>query len=1035
LTQSAVDLYGPLIERRQKAEKIKTTLSVLEQWKFFFNLPTSLKDSISRGNFDAAVRDYNKGKYLMSTSFATASALPDGAQFNSRMSYSLESYTKKPESSLLPAHYRQVFERVWEEVEKITVAFRERLFAHLSNSSQSIDVQERIMTHLIDLDASEDPVWFYLDHQYKWIINRLAGTYSDHLNRLNELKRGMEISMRLPPALMPLPKPRYRADLDMEMDEHDDDDIDGDGMGRRNFFSAVDDGFAVRKFGRFTQSQFRKAIAFVQTKSFDQTFVEDYDFQIWKTTMKTVRVLCKVMRECMQDFWKMCRIYSEDRIQKSKASDSEQPAPRTKRRADLRKMMQCQTMIRHIVEMYSTILSHLFHLETPLRTIKTLHRQGSMTSPASAAPPTAPAANIADSTTPQVVTTQPTTADTSSSMEPSTPISPTTGTHPPLPPKTPVGPSGNIVDPPAPLPPPPSIEFASALSAHPLTCCHWISRIMGELVRCFEEVRAMRIGGGTTIEERVLRCVGEAAESVKVRCIESICDGILYEARKFCEYEDWSFEPEQQAAADSNKDNDDGDSSISADATQNVKLFYRFQKSLLRCLHKISTAPVSANLPPAKEAGFGRQSNAATSLLLFSLDGNEPAILPVSSGKSTGGSGGGGSGGGSSSVPDPPAPSAIAPTPLVETIRSAFFEASLLFLDGQEWLATRWTVASAVTGSIVFHSHTQLNQIPHLTERKAEELAVPQFAKLANKDILTVAGETAGTRSAQAAQRGTEKRFKALDVTKIDSRCLIIISNLMYFKSSVLPKLVALLELKFKYHLTGDVKFLYETIDYLDAVLFNNYIRRKALKISGHVRSGILYSGIDWDSLQRPQDIRPYAHELLMLFVLAHAEVSDASKRIIKRVISELFHALARDLLMACRGVDRFGEVGAMQITLEIEYIHQILSSYETPSVAELFGLTYATIERACVKGRLDTVTPPPQPSTQTREDGDGSSSARASRSGAPAPLTREQLTENVKEILQRARESTALQFLCFNEEVDEAVRRRNEAEALEDRS
>jgi hypothetical protein len=51
-----------------------------------------------------------------------------------------------------------------------------------------------------------------------------------------------------------------------------------------------------------------------------------------------------------------------------------------------------------------------------------------------------------------------------------------------------------------------------------------------------------------------------------------------------------------------------------------------------------------------------------------------------------------------------------------------------------------------------------------------------------------------------------------------------------------------------------------------------------------------------------------------MLFVLAHAEVSDASKLLVQRVISELVVLLAQDLLMSFHGVDRFGVAGAMQV-------------------------------------------------------------------------------------------------------------------------
>ena len=48
LEAEAHSLYGPVLERRSKADRIRITLSILEQWKFFFNLASSLKEMVRR---------------------------------------------------------------------------------------------------------------------------------------------------------------------------------------------------------------------------------------------------------------------------------------------------------------------------------------------------------------------------------------------------------------------------------------------------------------------------------------------------------------------------------------------------------------------------------------------------------------------------------------------------------------------------------------------------------------------------------------------------------------------------------------------------------------------------------------------------------------------------------------------------------------------------------------------------------------------------------------------------------------------------
>jgi hypothetical protein len=204
LTETASSLYFPLLERRKQAEKIRVTLSVLEQWKFFFNLPSSLSDLIAKGKYDAAVRDYKKGKYLMSTSFASGSNsnnnnnnssnttnatntpvagtapwnTPAGAnstgsslagtplhQTPTTSKEAIPSEIPKPAAtsdqsqptdSLLPEHYRKVFDEVWNEVEKIVGKFRDQLFEKLEDPSASLDSQERVMSLVsIVMNASQ----------------------------------------------------------------------------------------------------------------------------------------------------------------------------------------------------------------------------------------------------------------------------------------------------------------------------------------------------------------------------------------------------------------------------------------------------------------------------------------------------------------------------------------------------------------------------------------------------------------------------------------------------------------------------------------------------------------------------------------------------------------------------------------------------------------------------------------------------------------------------------------------------------------
>lgn len=75
----------------------------------------------------------------------------------------------------------------------------------------------------------------------------------------------------------------------------------------------------------------------------------------------------------------------------------------------------------------------------------------------------------------------------------------------------------------------------------------------------------------------------------------------------------------------------------------------------------------------------------------------------------------------------------------------------------------------------------------------------------------------------------------------------------MYFKRLVTPRLIAFFEKRFQTRLSSEAKNIYDTIDYLDDIIFQNYIRRQATEIHKITRYGILFSGLEWHNIQNIQ--------------------------------------------------------------------------------------------------------------------------------------------------------------------------------------
>lgn len=120
-------MINPVLERREKIEKLRSTVGLLEPYRLFFNLPNTLQESIKQGKYQLAARDYNKGKVLLAQAFPISS---DAASTNSSQSTLIE--TK-----------RRVFDRVWSEVERIVALLRTDLESQLEEPWRGMEEHER----------------------------------------------------------------------------------------------------------------------------------------------------------------------------------------------------------------------------------------------------------------------------------------------------------------------------------------------------------------------------------------------------------------------------------------------------------------------------------------------------------------------------------------------------------------------------------------------------------------------------------------------------------------------------------------------------------------------------------------------------------------------------------------------------------------------------------------------------------------------------------------------------------------------------
>ncbi|KAG6916419.1 hypothetical protein DXG01_006823 [Tephrocybe rancida] len=242
--------------------------------------------------------------------------------------------------------------------------------------------------------------------------------------------------------------------------------------------------------------------------------------------------------------------------------------------------------------------------------------------------------------------------------------------------------------------------------------------------------------------------------------------------------------------------------------------------------------------------------------------------------------------------------------------------------------------------------------------------------------------------------------LELLDLRDADTRKLVVISNFTHLKTAVIPSMLNQLETALGISILEERQTLLNAVQDRDKALFDSYVKPKAKAAMDVLRSGILDPDMDWYETPQPTgqlmafdlpsvadtiaEIRPYMYETLIFLVSIHAQVSSAAETLLDRALSTVVNELAEEALRCFRQVKRFGMGGMLRATLEIEFMHQTLGRYVTPSAAKTLSDLYNKISQAYSRR-------PGDENLQSNLDG-------------------------VKKTLADTRRATGIEFLCFRQ-------------------
>ncbi|GFQ93464.1 exocyst complex component 2 [Trichonephila clavata] len=142
--EEAFGLFEEMLTRKEKADSTRNALSVLQRFRFLFNLPANIEKNIRKGDYEMVINDYARAKSLFHDTEVA------------------------------------VFKRVYQEVEQRIEQFREMLLEKLKNQPSTVEEQKRLVKFLVNLETPNDPAWQCVCHNKGWLLSVLNETKDKH---------------------------------------------------------------------------------------------------------------------------------------------------------------------------------------------------------------------------------------------------------------------------------------------------------------------------------------------------------------------------------------------------------------------------------------------------------------------------------------------------------------------------------------------------------------------------------------------------------------------------------------------------------------------------------------------------------------------------------------------------------------------------------------------------------------------------------------------------------------------------------------
>ncbi|OJI97216.1 hypothetical protein ASPVEDRAFT_24189 [Aspergillus versicolor CBS 583.65] len=201
----------------------------------------------------------------------------------------------------------------------------------------------------------------------------------------------------------------------------------------------------------------------------------------------------------------------------------------------------------------------------------------------------------------------------------------------------------------------------------------------------------------------------------------------------------------------------------------------------------------------------------------------------------------------------------------------------------------------------------------------------------------------------------------AVDSQNRNVRILLTLSNIKALQADLVPQLVANFESSFSVTLADEAKIIRQFLDQVDQRLFQSYTEPTISSLKSIIMEGV--TSPTWEPpASRPEQVRPYVYNAMLILVLVHTEISTtipstssstASRSataghspLLSIVLTHLLTQVSKSLMSAFNSRPSYSLNSLIQATLDTEFIAQTMSQYSSEEASGVQSQIYVELDR-----------------------------------------------------------------------------------------